>query len=160
MKKISLLLSLFLLIAILGASLELPDVKAAQQTENAIIRINTPKPEIPAMRLTYTELVVRDKMLLDEALCDFVSEDVVRLMDAGIDYSISEWIEKPAHTYLFFKKELPEGTLYTACGYARLTTGRYVYFELSSPEKLTEEMVNLKIRQSFGGDWSFESANC
>ncbi len=160
MKKFTLWCSAFLLTAVLFLPPAMPDVKAAGKTGNAFICASLSLPESPRTRLIYKELPVGEKMLLDEALCDFVSEDVVYLMDAGISYTIGEWVEKSTHTYLFFEKELPEGTLYTACGYARIPNGGYVYFELSSQEKLTEETVNFQVKQAFGGTWSFESTNC
>ena len=160
MKKLYLRCSAFLLAAILFLPPVMPDVKAAEKPETAAVPVSLPVPEIQRPKLSYTELAVREKPLLDEALCDFVSEDVIFLMDAGIDYTISEWVEKSTHTYLFFDKKLPNGTLYTACGYAKTANGRYVYFELSSSEKLTEETVNFQVKQAFGGTWRFETANC
>ena len=160
MKKFSLRCSAFLLAAILFLPPVMPDVKAAGKPDTAAVPASFPVPEIRSPRLAYTELAVREKSVLDEALCDFVSEDVVCLMDAGIDYTISEWVEKSTHTYLFFDKDLPDGTLYTACGYARTANGGYVYFELSSPEKLTEETVNFQVKQAFSGPWNFETRSC
>ena len=102
------------------------------------------------LHLTSVRLEETEKWILDEVLSDYVSEDVVELTDSGMDYEIGAWVDRDTHTYLFFDRELPEGTLYTACGYARTADGSYVYFELSSPEALTEEQVDLEITKSFG----------
>lgn len=106
--------------------------------------------EETSLHLTSVRLEETEKWILDEVLSDYVSEDVVALMDSGMNYKIGAWVDRDTHTYLFFDRELPEGILYTACGYARTTDGCYVYFELSSPEKLTEEQVDMEVTKAFG----------
>lgn len=103
-----------------------------------------------ALHLTYIELEETEKWILDEVLSDHVSEDVVALTEAGTDYSIGDWVDRGSFTYLFFDKYLADGTVYTAAGYAKTADGSYVYFELSSPDKLTRQQVDLEISRVFG----------
>jgi len=143
MKKFNCLCTAGILALILCLLPLASDAKAAELPNSAPEETNN------SIQLTYTELEEREKWILDEVLSDYVSEEVVRLMDAGIGYEIGDWVDRDTHTYLFFEKQLPEGTVYTACGYARTGNGSYVYFELSSPEVLTEEMVDLEAAKTF-----------
>lgn len=102
-----------------------------------------------AFTLNYTILEEKEKWILDEVVSDYVSEDIVELTDSGLSYSIGNWIDKDTLTCLFFDKELPEGTCYGAYGYTKTAEETYVYFELTSPEPLTEESVVLEIAKIF-----------
>ena len=110
--------------------------------------------------MTCVKLEEKERWILDEVLSDYVSEDVVELTDNGIDYSIGDWVDRDTHTYLFFTKKLPEGTVYTAAGYAKTMDGSYVYFELSSPERMTEQQVDLEITKTFGNPGASEIQAC
>lgn len=112
------------------------------------------------LQLSYIQLEEKDKNILDEILSDYVSEEVVRLTDAGVEYEINGWMEKGTHTYLFFEKNFPGKTVYTACGYARTGNGEYVYFELTSPTILTEEMVDKETLSTFFDGWISTKALC
>lgn len=112
------------------------------------------------LQLSYVQLDESEKNILDEILSDYVSEEVVRLADAGVDYEIKGWMEKGTHTYLFLEKRFPEKTVYTACGYAQTGNGEYVYFELTSPAALTEEMVDKETQSTFFEGWISEKALC
>jgi len=115
-----------------------PDAKAAAIPAKASFEKSAP------LSLTCIELEERERWILDEVLSDYVSEEVVRLMDSDIGYEIGDWVDRDTYTYLFFEKHLPEGTVYTACGYALTGNGNYVYFELSSPAALTRQQVDEK----------------
>ena len=134
----------------------------APEAETAVPAVKTAAPakEMSDVNLTYVNLEEKERWILDEVLSDYVSEDVVELTDRGIDYSIGNWVDRDTHTYLFFTKELPEGTVYTAAGYARTTDGSYVYFELTSPEKLSEQQVDLEITKAFGNSGASEIQAC
>ena len=110
--------------------------------------------------MTCVKLEEKERWILDEVLSDYVSEDVVELTDSGIDYSIGDWVDRDTHTYLFFTKKLPGGTVYTAAGYAKTMDGSYVYFELSSPERMTEQQVDLEITKTFGNPGASEIQAC
>ena len=110
--------------------------------------------------MTCVKLEEKERWILDEILSDYVSEDVVELTDSGIDYSIGDWVDRDTHTYLFFTKKLPGGTVYTAAGYAKTMDGSYVYFELSSPERMTEQQVDLEITKTFGNPGASEIQAC
>lgn len=45
-------------------------------------------------------------------------------------------------------------------GYAQTTNGSYVYFELSSSEKLSEQQVDLEIVKAFGNSGASEIQAC
>ena len=110
--------------------------------------------------MTCVKLEEKERWILDEVLSDYVSEDVVELTDNGIDYSIGDWVDRDTYTYLFFTKKLPGGTVYTAVGYAKTMDGSYVYFELSSPERMTEQQVDLEITKTFGNPGASEIQAC
>lgn len=112
-----------------------------------------------SVQLTYVNLAEREKWILDEVLSDYVSEHVVQLSEAGMDYTVGEWIDRASYTCLFLEKKLPEGSRYLACGYAK-AAGGYVYFELSSSAPLTEQQVREKITESFSKPQSFQSGLC
>lgn len=116
--------------------------------------------EAPDITLVQIPLEETEKWILDEVLCDYISEDVVTLMDSDVDYTIGDWIDKTTHTYVFFEKDFPESPLYTACGYAQAQDGSYVYFELSSSSVLTETMVDLEIARHFGSSVSGTASAC
>ena len=134
-------------------------VPEAEMTVPAVTTA-APAKEKSDVNLTYVNLEEKERWILDEVLSDYVSEDVVELTDRGIRYSIGDWIDRDTHTYLFFTKELPEGTVYTAAGYAQTTNGSYVYFELSSSEKLSEQQVDLEIVKAFGNSGASEIQAC
>ena len=110
--------------------------------------------------LTYVNLEETERWILDEVLSDHISEAVVELAESGASYSIGDWVDRDTHTYLFFTKKLPGGTVYTAAGYAKTLDGSYVYFELSSPERLTEQQVDLEITKTFGNPGASEIQAC
>ena len=112
-----------------------------------------------SVQLTYVNLAEREKWILDEVLSDYVSEHVVQLSEAGMDYTVGEWIDRASYTCLFLEKKLLEGSRYLACGYAK-AAGGYVYFELSSSAPLTEQQVREKITESFSKPQSFQSGLC
>ena len=116
--------------------------------------------DTPDMQLTYVELDETERWILDEILSDYVSEDVVELQEQGIAYTIGDWIDRDTHTCLFFNKKLPGGTVYTAAGYARTTDGSFVYFEFSSPERITEQQVDLEITKAFGNTGASKLQAC
>ena len=134
-------------------------VPEAEMTVPAVTTA-APAKEKSDVNLTYVNLEEKERWILDEVLSDYVSEDVVELTDRGIRYSIGDWIDRDTNTYLFFTKELPEGTVYTAAGYAQTTNGSYVYFELSSSEKLSEQQVDLEIVKAFGNSGASEIQAC
>jgi len=136
MKKQFLLISIFFAFAFLFSSSAPVTVEAA-----------TPDKSLPVM--SYVTLEETEKWILDEVLCDEISEDAVILMEADISYRISDFIEKTSHTYVFFEQEIPGDTRYNAYGYAKTREGSYVYFEISSPTPLSEAMVDLQIAKTF-----------
>ena len=109
-----------------------------------VLPVKAPSP----IQLTYVNLAEREKWILDEVLSDYVSEHVVQLSEAGMDYTVGEWIDRASYTCLFLEKRLPEGCRYLACGYAKTADG-YVYFELSSSKALTEQQVRQSLEQIF-----------
>ena len=126
-------------------------LKTPVLTAGSVLKETTaPAKDTPDMQLIYVELDETERWVLDEILSDYVSEDVVELQEQGIAYTIGDWIDRDTHTCLFFNKKLPGGTVYTAAGYARTTDGSFVYFELSSPERITEQQVDLEITKAFG----------
>lgn len=120
-----------------------------------VLPVKAPSP----IQLTYVNLAEREKWILDEVLSDYVSEHVVQLSEAGMDYTVGEWIDRASYTCLFLEKKLLEGSRYLACGYAK-TAGGYVYFELSSSAPLTEQQVREKVTESFSKPQSFQSGLC
>ena len=137
-------------------------VKTAPAGETAAPAPETalPATESSDVSLTFVELEETERWILDEVLSDYVSEDVVELQESGITYTIGDWVDRDTHTYLFFNKNLPGGTVYTAAGYAKNLNGGYVYFELSSPERLTEQQVDLEITKAFGNTGTSEIQAC
>ena len=137
-------------------------VKTAPAAETAAPATETALPvtESSDVPLTFVELEETERWILDEVLSDYVSEDVVELQESGITYTIGDWVDRDTHTYLFFNKNLPGGTVYTAAGYAKNLNGGYVYFELSSPERLTEQQVDLEITKAFGNTGTSEIQAC
>lgn len=154
MKKISFYMTAGLLAFILYFIPLSADAKeqglAVSKAPIAAQELTAPQNTAADITLTYVPLEEKEKWILDEVLSDYVSEDVVELMDSGRDYSIGSWVDRGTFTYLFFDKELAAGTLYTVSGYALSPDGHYVYFELSSPEKLSEQLVDLEITKAFG----------
>jgi hypothetical protein len=118
----------------------LSPVRAAQPTEAEVSESETAEVSVSCVKLEESE-----PWILEEVVSDYVSEEVVQLMEDGVSYEISDFITTDTHSYLFFEKQFPEGTVYTACGYAQRADGSCVYFELSSPEALTEEMVDAAV---------------
>lgn len=121
----------------------------------SILPVKAPSP----IQLTYVNLQEREKWILDEILSDYVSEHVVKLNETGTDYTIGNWIDRETYTCLFLEKEVPDGSCYMVCGYAKGADG-YVYFELSSSEPLTEQQVRQKVEQSFSKPQNFQSGMC
>ena len=163
-------LSLCLIAGLFALALYLDPVSAEAQISSSTspeaeasvpaAKTAAPAKEMSDVNLTYVKLEEKERWILDEVLSDYISEDVVELTDSGIHYSIGDWVDRDTHTYLFFTKELPEGTVYTAAGYARTTDGSYVYFELTSPEKLNEQQVDLEITKIFGNSGTSEIQAC
>ena len=136
-------------------------LKTPVLTAGSVLKETTaPAKDTPDMQLTYVELDETERWILDEILSDYVSEDVVELQEQGIAYTIGDWIDRDTHTCLFFNKKLPGGTVYTAAGYARTTDGSFVYFELSSPERFTEQQVDLEITKAFGNTGASKLQAC
>ncbi len=132
----------------------------AETTEYGVLTAFTLPVKVPSsIQLTYVKLAEREKWILDEVLSDYVSEHVVQLSEAGLDYTIGDWIDREAYTCLLLEKRLPEGTRHMACGYAKADNG-YVYFELSSPNALTEQQIRQEIEQSFSRPQSFQYSLC
>ena len=166
MKKLSLYCMAGLLLPVLYLNpiflkTETSALTAPVLTNGSILReTNLPAKDTPGFSLTYVELEETEQWILDEILSDYVSEDVVELQEKGIAYTIGDWVERDTHTCLFFNKELPDGTVYTAAGYAKTTEGSYVYFELSSPERITEQQVDLEITKTFGNTGASNIQSC
>ncbi len=136
-------------------------LKTPVLTAGSVLKETTaPAKDTPDMQLIYVELDETERWILDEILSDYVSEDVVELQEQGIAYTIGDWIDRDMHTCLFFNKKLPGGTVYTAAGYARTTDGSFVYFELSSPERITEQQVDLEITKAFGNTGASKLQAC
>ena len=136
-------------------------LKTPVLTAGSVLKETTaPAKDTPDMQLIYVELDETERWILDEILSDYVSEDVVELQEQGIAYTIGGWIDRDMHTCLFFNKKLPGGTVYTAAGYARTTDGSFVYFELSSPERITEQQVDLEITKAFGNTGASKLQAC
>lgn len=136
-------------------------LKTPVLTAGSVLKETTaPAKDTPDMQLIYVELDETERWILDEILSDYVSEDVVELQEQGIAYTIGDWIDRDTHTCLFFNKKLPGGTVYTAAGYARTTDGSFVYFELSSPERITEQQVDLEITKAFGNTGASKLQAC
>lgn len=112
-----------------------------------------------SVQMSYINLTEQEKWILDEVLSDNVSEHVVEWMESGMDYVIGDWVEQEIYTCLFLEKRLPEGTLYTVCGYAKTDNG-YVYFELSSSKALTKQQVHQEVERNFSGKQSFQYSIC
>ena len=136
-------------------------LKTPVLTAGSVLKETTaPAKDTPDMQLTSVELDETERWILDEILSDYVSEDVVELQEQGIAYTIGDWIDRDTHTCLFFNKKLPGGTVYTAAGYARTTDGSFVYFEFSSPERITEQQVDLEITKAFGNTGASKLQAC
>ena len=146
-KYLSLLMSSILFLVVCMLPVPGPAEAAAGPVKPAITA--QPVRERADIKLNYVDLDENKKEILDEVMCDYISEEVVRLMDADVDYSIGDWFEKGTHTYVFFEKKIPGNLIYSACGYAVKADGTYAYFEISSPVPLTEEVVDQKISSSF-----------
>lgn len=167
MKKI--ILTCLITLAAITCSI-LPDSKevlaanfTAEETfhieQGILTSVKLPTKSSSPIQLSYVKLSEREKWILDEVLCDYVSEAVVELTTSNIDYTIGDWIDREAYTYLFLEKKLPSGNLYTACGYAKSSSG-YVYFELSSSAPLTEQQVRREVEQNFFGKQEVQQGIC
>ena len=166
MKKLSLYCMAGLLLPVLylnpiSMKTEASALTAPILAANPMLReMAVPAKDTADIHLTYVKLEETEQWILDEILSDYVSEDVVELQEQGIAYTIGDWIDRDTHTCLFFNKKLPGGTVYTAAGYARTTDGSFVYFELSSPERITEQQVDLEITKAFGNTGASKLQAC
>lgn len=121
--------------------------------------VKLPARDLSSIQLSYVRLAEREKWILDEVLCDYVSETVVELMESGIDYAIGDWIDQEVCTYLSLEKKLPTGSLYTVCGYTKADSG-YVYFELSSCQPLTKQQVHREVERNFSENQEVKRGIC
>lgn len=78
--------------------------------------------------------------VLEEIMCDYISEDVTALIEEGTDYSVSDWMFSGGATYVFFNENISGYTDYHVCGYAPAANG-YVYFKLTAEQPFTQAQV-------------------
>lgn len=104
----------------------------------------------PTLSLTCTSLEESEKWILDEVLADYVSEHVVEMEEASVPCTIGELINRDSCSYLFYRDEEEDGTVYTAAGYTVTQDGSYVYFELTSASPLDTVTVEFEIARNFG----------